>query len=52
MRLAEIVEIVWFGNKLAESSDYSQCVELLASAGQEVDQIYAEKAARLQESTV
>lgn len=41
MQLAEIIEQVWFGNKNAGMDDYTECLNLLASASQEVQSISA-----------
>lgn len=39
MKLAEIVESVWFGNKRAETSDYNECLGILAQALTESEKI-------------
>lgn len=48
--LAETVELVWFGNKAADNSDYQQCKSILEGLEPEIDRISAEKA-RLAAST-
>lgn len=48
MELAEIVEVVWFGNKTAERSDYAECLEILSIAREEIERIYAERLERMQ----
>ncbi len=50
--IAEIVEEVWFGNREAENSDYTSCLELLDRAGLELDKIQSEKARLSKESEI
>ncbi len=50
MQIANIVEFVWFGNKQAETDDYSRCLTLLHATDAELEKLAAaasEKAARL-----
>ena len=42
--LAETVELVWFGNKSADNSDYQQCKDILARLEPEIERISIEKA--------
>lgn len=42
--LAETVELVWFGNKSADNSDYLQCRSILEKLEPEIERISAEKA--------
>lgn len=50
IKLAEIVETVWFGNKTAEPTDYNRCLELLSDARVEVDRIHADRLSKMQEA--
>lgn len=43
-KLAEIVELVWFGNKEANRIDYEECIAILLSLEPEIEKISAEKA--------
>ncbi|MBX9569440.1 MAG: DUF4129 domain-containing protein [Candidatus Obscuribacterales bacterium] len=42
--LAETVELVWFGNKTADNSDYEQCKRILEGLEPEIERISSEKA--------
>lgn len=48
MKLADIVEHTWFGNRQADASDYNECLALLSRAETDVNSIAEARVAREQ----
>lgn len=44
--VADTVELVWFGNKEADASDFNHCLKIVSEARKEVEAVVAEQAAQ------